>query len=236
MKKMKKIFAFALAFMMASALQAPVNAAEKATVQAVNQENVQATVQANTYTHGVYSLYYNTTSKKAPLTIGVTSNASDSYYYKYQVQLLDYKKKKVIAESTCSVYAFFNLKKNQLYYYRVRATAYDYRQGRYVPVSGWSYGHGINTAICTVKLSGKKVKIKVPKVKGVKKFTLYMSTKSDKGYKKVKTVKPGKTVTISKFKKKAFKKGKYYYYNVASNKNQTRLKHNFYIYTRYVYR
>lgn len=46
----------------------------------------------------------------------------------------------------------------------------------------------------------------MPKVKGVKKFTLYMSTKSDKGYKKVKKVKPGKTVVISKFKNKAFKK------------------------------
>ena len=131
---------------------------------------------------------------------------------------------------------FFDLKKNQLYYYRVRATAYDYTQKKYVPVSDWSYGYGINTAICKVKLSGKKIKIKVPKVKGVKKFTLYMSTKSDKGYKKVKKVKPGKTVVISKFKNKAFKNGKYYYYNVVSKKNETRLKHNFHIYTRYVRR
>lgn len=62
----------------------------------------------------------------------------------------------------------FTLKKNQLYYYRVRATSYNYSTGQYVPVSNWSYGYGINTGVCTVKLSGKKVRIKTPKVKGVK--------------------------------------------------------------------
>lgn len=41
MKKITRIFALALAFVMAFALQAPVNAAEKA---AVNQEKAQATV------------------------------------------------------------------------------------------------------------------------------------------------------------------------------------------------
>ena len=233
MKKITKVFAFAFAFMMAFALQAPVNAAEKTAVQAVNQNQAQATVQADTYRHGVSSLYYSKSSKKASLTISVVSNSSNYYY---EVQLLNYTKKKVVGKTTCARYAFFDLKKNQLYYYRVRATAYDYTQGKYVPVSNWSYGYGINTAVCTVKLSGKNVKIKVPKVKGVKKFTLYMSTNNKKGYKKVKTVKPGKTVVVSKFKKKAFKKGKYYYYNIASNKNQSRLVHSFYIYTRRVYR
>lgn len=48
MKKITRIFALALAFVMAFALQAPVNAAEKA---AVNQE--QATVQAGSFTHRV---------------------------------------------------------------------------------------------------------------------------------------------------------------------------------------
>lgn len=50
MKKITRIFALALAFVMAFALQAPVNAAEKA---AVNQE--QATVQAGSFTHRVQS-------------------------------------------------------------------------------------------------------------------------------------------------------------------------------------
>lgn len=50
MKKITRIFALALAFVMAFALQAPVNAAEKA---AVNQEKAQATVQAGSFTHRV---------------------------------------------------------------------------------------------------------------------------------------------------------------------------------------
>lgn len=49
MKKITRIFALALAFVMAFALQAPVNAAEKA---AVNQEKAQATVQAGSFTQG----------------------------------------------------------------------------------------------------------------------------------------------------------------------------------------
>lgn len=59
MKKFTKIFAFAMTLMMVFALQAPVSAAEKGAVQAVNQEQAQATVQGDTYTHRVYSLYYN---------------------------------------------------------------------------------------------------------------------------------------------------------------------------------
>ena len=66
MKKITRIFALALAFVMAFALQAPVNAAEKA---AVNQEKAQATVQAGSFTHRVQSLYYNSSTKKASLTI-----------------------------------------------------------------------------------------------------------------------------------------------------------------------
>ena len=138
MKKITRIFALALAFVMAFALQAPVNAAEKA---AVNQEKAQATVQAGSFTHRVRSLYYNSSTKKASLTIEVNSSG----VYRYQVQLLNYNKKKVVATDECSLYAFFTLKKNQLYYYRVRATSYNYSTGQYVPVSNWSYGYGINT-------------------------------------------------------------------------------------------
>ena len=71
MKKITRIFALALAFVMAFALQAPVNAAEKA---AVNQEKAQATVQAGSFTHRVQSLYYNSSTKKASLTIEVNSS------------------------------------------------------------------------------------------------------------------------------------------------------------------
>lgn len=224
MKKITKIFALALACMMIFALQTPTHAAEKASVQGVNQPQV--TVQAEKFTHGVTGLYYDSSSKKATVYIQTTSSS----YYRYQVQLLNYTKKKVLATEYGS-YISFNLKKNQLYYYRVRATSYDYSTGQYVPVSNWSYGYGINTGICSIKLSGKKVKIKTPKIKGIKKLTLYMSTNKQKGYKKVKTVKAGSTVTLTKFNKKAFKKYKDYYYYVVSTKKQYKFGHSFYIRT-----
>lgn len=224
MKKITRIFAFALACIMIFALQTPTHAAKKASVQGVDQP--QATVQAEKFAHGVDGLYYNSSSKKATVYIQTTSSS----YYRYQVQLLNYTKKKVLATEYGS-YISFNLKKNQLYYYRVRATSYDYSTGQYVPVSNWSYGYGINTGICSVKMSGKKVKIKTPKIKGIKKLTLYMSTNKQKGYKKVKTVKAGSTVTLTKFNKKAFKKYKDYYYYVVSTKKQYKFGHSFYIRT-----
>ena len=42
-----------------------------------------------------------------------------------------------------------------------------------------------------------------------------MSTKRDKGFKKVKTVKPGKKIKITKMKKKSFKFGKTYYIKIT---------------------
>ena len=88
MKKVTRIFALALAFVMAFALQAPVNAAEKA---AVNQEKAQVNTQAGSFTYGVQSLDYNSLTKKISLTIEVNSSG----LYRYQVQLLNYNKKKV---------------------------------------------------------------------------------------------------------------------------------------------
>ena len=228
MKKITRIFALALAFVMAFALQAPVNAAEKAAVPVMDRE-MEATTMMTDVINQNFAPYYNSSTKKASLTIEVNSSG----VYRYQVQLLNYNKKKVVATDECSLYAFFTLKKNQLYYYRVRATSYNYSTGQYVPVSNWSYGYGINTGVCTVKLSGKKVRIKTPKVKGVKKFTLYMSTNRTKGYKKIKTVKSGKTITVSSFKKKSFKKYKDYYYYISSAKKQRKFVHSFYIRTVY---
>ncbi len=103
---------------MAFALQAPVNAAEKA---AVNQEKRrQPYRQAHLHTESGHYIIIPST-KKASLTIEVNSSG----VYRYQVQLLNYNKKKVVATDECSLYAFFTLKKNQLYYYRVRATSYN---------------------------------------------------------------------------------------------------------------
>ena len=46
-------------------------------------------------------------------------------------------------------------------------------------------------------------------------------------------MKSGKTITVSSFKKKSFKKYKDYYYYISSAKKQSKFVHSFYIRTVY---
>ena len=88
-------------------------------------------------------------------------------------------------------------------------------------------------------IDGKKVKISWNKVTGASKYTIYMSTKKDSGYKKIATLGASKTsYTISSFKGKSFVKYQNYYYKVVT---QTKKLGNspknygksFYVYTTY---
>ena len=110
-----------------------------------------------------------------------------------------------------------SVQKNKVYYYRIRTfySATDPATKKTATVYGnWSPWK----AVCTMQMKAKQVKrtrtvkIKVPKCAGVKSVKVQMSTKSNKGYKKVFTAKPGKSKKVSKFKKKAFKYYKNYYY------------------------
>lgn len=230
MKRITRIFVFILACMMMFALQVSTNAAGKVSVQKVNQS--QATVQEEKFTHGVDKLSYNLSNKEVTVFIKVRCS-EEKDWHSYEFQLLDYTKKKVLATKYIDFggYAGFKVKRNQLYYYRIKAYSCLKVEDGDVPVSNWIYGGGINTGICSVKLSGKKIKIKTPKIKGVKKLTLYMSTNIRKGYKKVKTVKPGSTVTLAKFNKKAFKEYEDYFYYIVSSKKQSKFLQSFYIKT-----
>ncbi len=224
MRKVTKFFAAALACMMAFALQAPVNAAQagetKAVVQSVNdQSSAKASVQGDVS----YKISYLTTS-----SVGISFNNPDGY--RILVKLYNYKKKQ-IAQMYCYSYASFSVKKNQVYYYRASAYQYQAETGQYVQVTNWSAYKGFNTVKCSLSLkSGRRVKIKTPKVKGVKRFTLYMSTKSDSGYRKIKTVKAGNSIIISKYKGKKFVKYKNYYYKVVPNKGKVSLGYYFWVY------
>lgn len=119
--------------------------------------------------------------------------------------------------TTCYASASFTgLKKNKLYYYRIRGLMYS--NGTYTPVTEWSAYKAFATPKPKIKLTSKKsktVSIKIPKIAGVKKYNVFLSTKKDKGYKKIKSIKPGKTFKISKFKGKAFKFYANYYYRIS---------------------
>ncbi len=139
-----------------------------------------------------------------------------------EIQLLN-KSFQVVQTTSCMIYGSFSLKKNQVYYLRFREKAYDYNTHTYV-YSGWSGTKGICTVNYSLKLKGGKVRYKAPKVKGVKKFKIYLSKKSGSGYKKIKTLKPGKSFSFKKFKGKKIKKYKnYYYYSIAKAKNGANL-------------
>lgn len=65
--------------------------------------------------------------------------------------------------------------------------------------------------------SGSGVKISWSKVPNAKKYEVYMSTSSQKGYKKIKTLKSNKTnLVITKFKGKKLQRYKTYYYYVKA--------------------
>ena len=71
-----------------------------------------------------------------------------------------------------------------------------------------------------VKVNGKgQMTVKWDKINGVDSYEVFVSTKETKGYKKVAKVKAKKgSVTIKKFKKKAFKKNKKYFVYIMAKK------------------
>lgn len=154
-----------------------------------------------------------------------------SYSGSYQVKLLSVKKK-TVATDDCYTYTSFNTKPNRVYYVQYRKVSYD---GVY---SKWSKRIPVVTmnkvTLSLTSKKSKKVRVKLPKIKGVKNYTIYISTSKNKGFRKVKTVK--KSVILSKYKGKSFKYSKTYYYKIVpkvGSKKSTSFIGNFYIYKRY---
>lgn len=227
MKKITKVFAFALAFMMAFALQTPVNAAEKAEKAAVAtlDKKVEATTMMSDITNKNFAPYYKY-DKEICYAVAVPSDVTG-----VQVLLYNYKGKKVASQNALSAsygavvrYVKFKIAKNQSYTVKVRT---------YLTVNGTTIYGKLSKARAFTTMTNIKVKYRmnyrtgkksytavIPKAKnakGVKSFTVYISKNEDKGFKKVKTVKPGKNVSISKYKGKAIKNVQKYYIRVVPN-------------------
>lgn len=177
----------------------------------MNQEKAQVNTQAAKIIAQITSLSEN--------SVGISINNPDSDYV--EVQIRDHKGKVVKTRYAIS-YSSFNLSKNKLYSFRFRRVYYSYSDRKYIAISNWSNSPSFTTAKYKVRQVGKsrKVKIKTPKVAGIKKYKIYMSTKKNSGWKKIKTLKPGKAITISRFKGKSFKYYKNYYYKIVPNKGQ----------------
>lgn len=115
----------------------------------------------------------------------------------------------------------FKIKNNKLYTVKVRA---------YVDINGQKvYGDWSDSAYLFtqpmisnggVKINSKgQMTVKWGKISGVDSYEVYVSTKETKGYKKVAKLKASKgSVTIKKFKKKAFNKSKTYFVYIMAKK------------------
>lgn len=112
MKKITRILALALAFVMAFALQAPVNAAEKAAVPVMDRE-MEATTMMTDVTNQNFAPYYKS-DKEITYRVAVPSDVTG-----VQVILYNYKGKKVSTQNALSAsygtairYVRFKIAKN----------------------------------------------------------------------------------------------------------------------------
>lgn len=141
----------------------------------------------------------------------------------YECQLLSSSgkvlKKAKLTSPTSSYYTFENISNSKTYKLRVRGYTEFNGSTKYGPWSNTAYLIG-QTPNVKVSFSGKKMKVKWGKVTGATSYTIMVSTRSDKGFKAVKTIsaKKSRKATIKKFKGKKFKKGKTYYVYVRTNK------------------
>ena len=160
------------------------------------------------------------TSSSGDIFITV-KNISDDYRVDYDTRVLDSKGNVVeVSEQNGGITYFSYLKKNRLYYYQIRETrtaAYPWEEDF---TGEWT--KKVPFVIAQYQLSqvgtGRKVRIKMPKISGVKSYKVYMSYKKNKAWKKLKTVKAGKSIVISKFRGKALARNKKYYYKIAPSK------------------
>ncbi len=142
------------------------------------------------------------------------------YNYGYGYEVILYNRwKKPIARTTCNQYATFYGKtsKNGVYYYRSRMLTWAG-----APVSGWSGFRPfttINGKRYKLKIKSKKnrtVKVSVPKIKGVKSYSVYVAPYPNFfGAKKVKTLKPGKSATIGRYRGGKFTWGWTYFVKIV---------------------
>ena len=182
--------------------------------QTINQKQAKATVQYASIPAKVE------TSSSGDIFITV-KNISDDYRADYDMRVLDIKGNVVeVSEQNGGITYFSYLKKNRLYYYQIRETrtaAYPWEEDF---TGEWT--KKVPFVIAQYQLSqvgtGRKVRIKMPKISGVKSYKVYMSYKKDRAWKKLKTVKAGKSIVVSKFKGKALARNKKYYYKIVPSK------------------
>ena len=141
---------------------------------------------------------------------------SVNYANGYQFQLLNYKGKSLLSKETTGSYIYVKpFKKGVFTKARVRAYIIVNNQKIYGAWSDSSYNASSKKISAKRSKNGKKITVKWKKISGATGYKVLISTKSDSGFKKVKTLGKKKTsITITKCGKKKLKKGKKYYIRI----------------------
>ena len=207
-RKQNCILAIVMFALMSILISFPVQA------QTTNQKQAKATVQYASIPAKVE------TSSSGDIFITV-KNISDDYRADYDMRVLNSKGNVVeVSEQNGGITYFSYLKKNRLYYYQIRETLTSVYPWEEDFTGEWT--KKVPFVIAQYQLSqvgtGRKVRIKMPKISGVKSYKVYMSYKKDRAWKKLKTVKAGKSIVVSKFKGKALARNKKYYYKIVPSK------------------
>lgn len=131
------------------------------------------------------------------------------------------------------------LKKDQ--FYRIKVRGYVNLANNKTAYGSWSdtlYFAKTPQESVKAKNSSGGIKVSWKKVTGATNYTVYISTKKNSGYKKVKTVtKPN--LTITKYGKAKLKSGKTYYIRIVANKKvgkKTYKSTDSYDYSAYIYK
>lgn len=135
----------------------------------------------------------------------------------YQFQLLNYKGKSLLTKETLSDYIYVSPFKKGIFT-KARARAYIVVNNKkiYGAWSNYSWNAANKKVTARRSRNGKKITVNWKKISGCAGYTIYISTKSDSGFKKVKTLSSKKkSITIKKCGKKKLKKNKTYYYRVV---------------------
>lgn len=156
------------------------------------------------------SKYSNT---KAEITVYKPGAAT-----KVEIEVYDAANKRIVKTYTYEDPKTIKISKGMGYKYHVR-TCYINPSTEKTYYGKWSNYRYFGNTNASVKSSKNNLKVSIKKGKGISSYTVYVSTKKNSGFKKVKTFKVGKkstyNTTIKKYGKNKLKGGKSYYIKIV---------------------
>ncbi len=160
-----------------------------------------------------FGLYYVYNDGGIEFIVNKPTNAT-----KVELEVYNAKNRRVSKQTLYKYSNKVKLSKGMAYKYRVRAY-YTNDTTKKTYYGRWSNYRYFGYTNATIKPAKKSLKVSIKKGTGITSYTVYVSTKSKSGFKKVKTFKVGKkskySTTIKKYGKKKIKGGSSYYVKIV---------------------